>query len=181
MRQQIIMHYMSDTIMDIGAHADRFDMTARQKPLTDKCLVLVDEIIENNGYRGTDAFAEHTTYNIDYFYTFTERNMMDVPNKEAIILFIERLESDNLQVFNRLRDEYCTVVYQCLYSELEEDDRRYVDDLTDDESLHQLQGTIMRLKEERKTRDEVVAEEELTPQQRTIRWAAQRGGAVSIE
>ena len=28
--------------------------------------------------------------------------------------------------------------------------------------------------------EEIVLEEELTAQQRTIRWAAQRGGAVSI-
>ena len=167
MRQQILMHYAAKQIMESGPHATCFTREDRQQSLTDICFILIDKKIP--------------VYNIDWFYMDMEISVGDTANDKIIELFLFRLQNSDAKLFDYFRDEYCDKIYSCNYEDLCDDDRHCVDDMSDGYLLTDWQRELDRINVEHvSNNEEIVLEEELTAQQRTIRWAAQRGGAVSI-
>lgn len=175
-RQQLMMHITAQFLIRQG-HFQRELIELREY-----CLITIDNILELAEKENKIISAE---YNLDYWYTNAE-NANRNTETDVILERWDAILNNTVGTWEDLRDEYCDLVYGAEWNNLSSDD---VDDFNDfiDGDVLALHNIIIETRENiRQEADNqnrtstVIPEEELSVEDRAIRWAAQRGGAINF-
>ena len=169
-RQQLLMHLTAKDIIE----RSNFNHILLKPGFNKYCLIEIDEKLAKD--------AETTEYNLDYWYTALEyRNR--AMTTDVMMNTWDVLSSHKTLSWDNLANEYCDLVYGAEFNNLNEDDRYDFQNFSDGLRPEDLFQEIVHHKEMIKkipSEGVVILEEELSDEDRVIRWAAQRSGAITF-
>ena len=181
MRQQMIMHLTAHEIFRRSPFSIHFNEVCHDQ----YCILSIEQDIEN---MYNDNRLIHQQYNIHYWYRKTDYQLRMVPI-EYLSEYVRMVIHNNIPNYADIKEKYCQLYFGYSYDELTDDECADYDDdtgqLYDDEIL--LEALKMEFERDNKPkpkktkkRETRISEEALTQEERVIRWASQRGGAINL-
>ena len=172
MRQQLLMHF---TAKDVIERSNLNHILL--KPGYNKfCLTEIDEELNRNDE------AHTTEYNLDYWYTSAEHRDRELTT-ELMMESWNIISGNEMPSWIDLANEYCDLVYGAELENLSEDDRYDFNEFSDGLREHDLFQEIVHYKamiHKPPAEGVEIMEEDLSTEDRVIRWAAQRSGAITF-
>tara|TARA_R100000808_G_C2155101_1_gene166867 strand:- start:10677 stop:12602 length:1926 start_codon:yes stop_codon:yes gene_type:complete len=180
MKQQILMHVVANNIYYYGAHS----VILTSEYHNQLCLMSLSEDIKDMKEKGD---TNHTKSNLLYFYRKAEYKLRNIPVEYLIEYIVESSDPEIENNYEKVRDRYMLTMYGYAWDDCSSDEREFFHEDMDGCSVQEILLEAIMLEaqyahSERKIVKKAVSvpEEALTPEERVIRWASQRGGALNL-